>query len=229
MLLFLLPHHAPAHSCPWHRNAGAQAADCAPQGLLNYAANLYTAAKTYPGSYSARIRGSVCTTQYERSSIGPTGTILATSGVCKGPYDALNGSALVWCVPACLIECKATTLAVAALQPVLQSPAAALWPCTAALDAHPHPSVAAAAFAGLTVVNTLCRYNSTSYYDDMTWAATWMYQATKQATYLNDAISYYVLHSQVRAAPHVTSPRQSPASYLSKSEHFPRQPEQLVS
>ena len=42
-----------------------------------------------------------------------------------------------------------------------------------------------------------CRYNSTSYYDDMTWAATWMYQATKQPTYLNDAISYYVLHSQV--------------------------------
>jgi Glycosyl hydrolase family 9 len=41
------------------------------------------------------------------------------------------------------------------------------------------------------------RYNSTSYYDDMTWAATWMYQATKQPTYLNDAISYYVLHSQV--------------------------------
>jgi Glycosyl hydrolase family 9 len=44
------------------------------------------------------------------------------------------------------------------------------------------------------------RYNSTSYYDDMTWAATWMYQATRQATYLNDAIQYYVLHSQVLLA-----------------------------
>ena len=31
----------------------------------------------------------------------------------------------------------------------------------------------------------------------MTWAATWMYQATKQPTYLNDAIQFYVLHSQV--------------------------------
>lgn len=38
----------------------------------------------------------------------------------------------------------------------------------------------------------------------MTWAATWMYQATKQPTYLNDAISYYVLHSQVH--PLVTPP-----------------------
>ena len=43
-----------------------------------------------------------------------------------------------------------------------------------------------------------CRYNSTSYYDDMTWAASWMYQATGQATYLNDAITFYVQHSQVR-------------------------------
>lgn len=42
------------------------------------------------------------------------------------------------------------------------------------------------------------RYNSTSYYDDMTWAASWMYQATGQATYLSDAITFYVQHSQVR-------------------------------
>ena len=35
--------------------------------------------------------------QYERASIGPTGAIAAGSGVCKGPYDALNGSALAWC------------------------------------------------------------------------------------------------------------------------------------
>jgi hypothetical protein len=33
------------------------------QGLLNLAANMYKAAKAYPGSYSVRIRGSVCTTQ----------------------------------------------------------------------------------------------------------------------------------------------------------------------
>ncbi len=32
----------------------------------------------------------------------------------------------------------------------------------------------------------------------MTWAASWMYQATGQARYLNDAITFYVQHSQVR-------------------------------
>ena len=41
--------------------------------------------------------------QYERASIGPTGAIAAGSGVCKGPYDALNGSALAWCAPAACI------------------------------------------------------------------------------------------------------------------------------
>jgi hypothetical protein len=38
--------------------------------------------------------------QYERASIGPTGAIAANTGVCKGPYDALNGSALAWCAAA---------------------------------------------------------------------------------------------------------------------------------
>ncbi len=48
------------------------------------------------------------------------------------------------------------------------------------------------------LANGARRYNSTSYYDDMTWAASWMYQATGQATYLSDAITFYVQHSQVR-------------------------------
>jgi hypothetical protein len=39
------------------------------QGLLNLAANMYKAAKAYPGSYSVRIRGSVCTTQVRRRSL----------------------------------------------------------------------------------------------------------------------------------------------------------------
>ncbi len=41
------------------------------------------------------------------------------------------------------------------------------------------------------------RYNSTTYYDDLMWAATWMYQATRQPAYLTDAISFYIEHTQV--------------------------------
>lgn len=44
----------------------------------------------------------------------------------------------------------------------------------------------------------LHRYNSTTYHDDMMWAATWLYDATRQPSYLNDAINYYVDHTQVK-------------------------------
>lgn len=105
------------------------------QSLLNLGADLYKTAKAYPGSYSTRIQSKVCNSQFGRGKIGQTGALLAGSALCKGPYDALNGSALAW-------------------------------------------------------------YNSTSYYDDMAWAASWLFQATGQQTYLQDAMSYYVLHSQ---------------------------------
>ena len=42
------------------------------------------------------------------------------------------------------------------------------------------------------------RYNSTSYYDDLTWAATWLYSATGQIQYLSDAYNYWTLHRNVR-------------------------------
>lgn len=45
------------------------------------------------------------------------------------------------------------------------------------------------------------RYNSTSYYDDLTWAATWLYSATGQIQYLSDAYNYWTLHRNVRPQP----------------------------
>ena len=47
--------------------------------------------------YSSKIHANVCSTQYQRSNIGPTGALLTTAGSCRGPYDAFNGSALAWC------------------------------------------------------------------------------------------------------------------------------------
>lgn len=39
-------------------------------------------------------------------------------------------------------------------------------------------------------------YNSTSYYDDLAWAACWLYAATNDATYLNDAVTYHATSLQ---------------------------------
>lgn len=38
-------------------------------------------------------------------------------------------------------------------------------------------------------------YNSTSYRDDLTWAAAWMNKATGDRAYLDDAYKYYVQHA----------------------------------
>jgi len=46
-------------------------------------------------------------------------------------------------------------------------------------------------FNGAAVAN----YNSTSYRDDLAWAAAWMFRATKDRAYLDDAYKYYVAHS----------------------------------
>ena len=37
-------------------------------------------------------------------------------------------------------------------------------------------------------------YNDSSYYDDLTFAATWLYRATGDTDYLKDAEAYYVKH-----------------------------------
>ena len=37
-------------------------------------------------------------------------------------------------------------------------------------------------------------YNDTSYYDDLTFAATWLYRATGDTDYLSDAEAFYVKH-----------------------------------
>jgi len=49
----------------------------------------------------------------------------------------------------------------------------------------------------------LNRYNSTSYLDDMAWAATWMYVATGTITYLEDAYNYWTMHRNVSSAAQV--------------------------
>ena len=45
-------------------------------------------------------------------------------------------------------------------------------------------------------------YNSTSYRDDLLWAAAWMYRATREQAYLTDATHFYAQHlEQVGSAP----------------------------
>ena len=46
-------------------------------------------------------------------------------------------------------------------------------------------------------------YNDTSYYDDLTFAATWMYKATGDAGYLTEAEAFYVKHQYATVSFHV--------------------------
>eukprot|EP00884_Botryococcus_braunii_P018967 jgi/Botrbrau1/5754/Bobra.0134s0026.2 len=45
--------------------------------------------------------------------------------------------------------------------------------------------------------SALVFYNSTSYYDDLLWAAAWMYRATGNSSYLNDVNKYYEAHKRL--------------------------------
>lgn len=176
-----------------------------------------------------------CDVQYERASIGPTGAIAATTGVCRGPYDALNGSALAWCAaaafgvsvfgPADIICCCCRRPGCA---PAGCAPYGALRPSVlVAMTACCELSIAPVSIAPMLIARRCGarRYNSTSYYDDMTWAATWMYQATKQPTYLKDAISYYVLHSQVRLPERSCRTPQTQAAKTEPSTVFDQAPD----
>ena len=55
--------------------------------------------------------------------------------------------------------------------------------------------------------SAIALYNSSSVYDKLLWAATWMYRATGDTDYLGDAESFYLSHiyneggTQVYAAP----------------------------
>ena len=45
-------------------------------------------------------------------------------------------------------------------------------------------------------------YNSTSFLDDLAWAASWMYRATLDTAYLSDAVKFFEMHrGDVRAWP----------------------------
>lgn len=57
-------------------------------------------------------------------------------------------------------------------------------------------------------------YNSSSVYDKLLWAATWMYRATGDTDYLGDAESFYISHIYNEPAPEVCScTRKRPASF----------------
>ncbi len=47
-------------------------------------------------------------------------------------------------------------------------------------------------------------YNSSSIYDKLLWAATWMYKATGDTDYLGDAESFYIRHIYDEGAPDVS-------------------------
>ena len=40
-------------------------------------------------------------------------------------------------------------------------------------------------------------YNSTSFRDDLAWAASWMYRATRDADYLGDAYGFWDTHKML--------------------------------
>ena len=42
--------------------------------------------------------------------------------------------------------------------------------------------------------SAIALYNDTSYYDDLTFAATWLYKATGDSAYLTEAETWYVAH-----------------------------------
>lgn len=42
--------------------------------------------------------------------------------------------------------------------------------------------------------SAIALYNDTSYYDDLTFAATWLYRATGDSDYLSQAEAWYVAH-----------------------------------
>jgi endoglucanase len=67
-------------------------------------------------------------------------------------------------------------------------------PCLSQFARSSDPAVAAACktFDVQTKGSAIPLYNSTTYYDDLLWAAAWMYKATGDQTYLKDAEDFYV-------------------------------------
>jgi hypothetical protein len=70
-------------------------------------------------------------------------------------------------------------------------------------------------------------YNSSSIYDKLLWAATWMYKATGDTDYLGDAESFYIHHIYDEGAPDVRSPTFQtisaacpPVAHSNKSQHI---------
>lgn len=71
-------------------------------------------------------------------------------------------------------------------------------------------------------------YNSSSIYDKLLWAATWMYKATGDTDYLGDAESFYIRHIYDEGAPDVRSPTFQtisaacpPVAHSNKSQNIP--------
>lgn len=90
----------------------------------------------------------------------------------------LNGVALTFCV------CNRHSQLVKAL------------PCATQFALGTNPTVLpnCQPFDVQTKGSALNLYNSTTYYDDLLWAAAWMYKATGDQNYLKDAEDFYVRH-----------------------------------
>jgi Glycosyl hydrolase family 9 len=69
-------------------------------------------------------------------------------------------------------------------------------PCTSQFALGTNPTVLqnCQPFDVQTKGSALNLYNSTSYYDDLLWAAAWMYKATGDQNYLKDAEDFYIRH-----------------------------------
>lgn len=77
-------------------------------------------------------------------------------------------------------------------------------------------------------------YNSSTIYDKLLWAATWMYRATGDTDYLGDAESFYISHIYNEGGDNVSGPlpahqRKFSAWHPQQSHLLPAQMSDLIS
>ncbi len=69
--------------------------------------------------------------------------------------------------------------------------------------------------------SAIALYNDTSYYDDLTFAATWLYRATGDSDYLSQAETWYVAHLYGTTSTSSVRPLQPPSLLLLLHPHPP--------
>ena len=138
--------------------------------------------------YLARTILPTCYPEFSKQNILASGTV-SPQGVCASPYDSLKGSAAFWCVtPSSPFLPTSIDLGTASHAHMVE------WNCLVVASS-------CRLCQWCDDMRHSCRYNSTSYLDDMAWAATWLYSATGQIQYLSDAYSYWTQHRNVRRPP----------------------------